>query len=96
MEFDPRLAVVAIGVNATFPPGIRGTAEEQFEIVSQSCEHLVGMVKDGYRLVLTHGNILIRMAMASSVVAPMPMDICVAESQGGIGYIIQQSLINRL
>ncbi len=102
MGFDPKLAVVAIGGNATFPPTIRGTAEEQFEIVSRSCEHLVRMVEEGYRLVLTHGNgpvvgnILIRMAMASSVIAPMPMDICVADSQGGIGYIIQQCLLNRL
>ncbi len=99
---DPKLAVVAIGGNATFPPGIRGTAEEQFEIVDRSSEHLVRLVEDGYRLVLTHGNgpvignILIRMAMASSVIPPMPMDISVADSQGGIGYIIQQSLMNRL
>jgi len=102
MGFDPRLAVVAIGGNATFPPTIRGTAEEQFAIVNDSCEHLARMVEGGYRLVLTHGNgpvignILIRMAMASSVIAPMPMDICVADSQGGIGYIIQQCLLNRL
>lgn len=102
MAFDSKLAVVAIGGNATFPPDIRGTAEEQFEIVSRSCQHLVRMLEEGYRLVLTHGNgpvignILIRMAMASSVIAPMPMDICVADSQGGIGYIIQQSLLNRL
>jgi carbamate kinase len=102
MGFDPKLAVVAIGGNATFPPTIRGTAEEQFEIVNHSCEHLVQMLESGYRLVLTHGNgpvvgnILIRMAMASSVIAPMPMDICVADSQGGIGYIIQQCLLNRL
>jgi len=102
MKPDPKLAVVAIGGNATFPPHIRGTAEEQFAIVSRSCRHLVRMVEGGYRLVLTHGNgpvignILIRMAMASSAIAPMPMDICVADSQGGIGYILQQCLQNCL
>lgn len=102
MKFDPRLLVIAIGGNAIFPPHSRGTAEEQFQIVSRTCEHLVRIVKNRYHLVLTHGNgpvignILIRMDMASSVIAPMPMDICVADTQGGIGYIIQQSLMNRL
>jgi carbamate kinase len=99
---EQRLAVVAIGGNATFPPHIRGTAEEQFEIVCQTVVHLVRMIEGGYRLVLTHGNgpvignILIRMAMASSVIPPMPMDICAADSQGGIGYIIQRCMQNRL
>ena len=102
MKFDPNLVVVAIGGNAIFPQQIQGTAEEQFQIVSRTCEHLVQIVKNRYHIVLTHGNgpvignILIRMAMASSVISPMPMDVCVADAQGGIGYIIQQSLMNCL
>ena len=56
MKPDPKLAVVAIGGNATFSPHIRGTAEEQLVILSRSCEHLVRMVESGYRAVLTHGN----------------------------------------
>jgi len=102
MEWDPKLAVVAIGGNATFPPYIKGTAEEQFEIVGRTCVHLARMIQMGFRLVLTHGNgpvignILIRMEMARHRISPMPMDICVADSQGGIGYIIQNCLMNRL
>ena len=100
--FDPSLAVIALGGNATFPPDIKGTAEEQFAIVGESVRGIVDVVRKGQRCVLTHGNgpvvgnILIRMARAADVIAPMPMDICVADSQGGIGYIIQQSLYNRL
>ena len=102
MAFDPKLAVVAIGGNATFPPHIRGTAEEQFEIVGASCRLLVDLVAAGYRFAITHGNgpvvgnILIRMLAAADTIAPMPMDVCVADTQGGIGYIIQQSLRNAL
>jgi carbamate kinase len=56
----------------------------------------------GYRAVLTHGNgpvvgnILFRMALTSKSLVPMPMDVCVAHSQGGIGYMLQQSLANVL
>ena len=59
-------------------------------------------VRAGYRVVLTHGNgpvvgnILFRMALTSKELVPMPMDICVAHSQGGIGYMLQQSLANVL
>ncbi|HEX7128407.1 MAG TPA: carbamate kinase [Thermodesulfobacteriota bacterium] len=102
MRTDPQLTVVALGGNATYPKGIRGTAEEQFEILRRTCEHLAWMATRGNRLVLTHGNgpvignILIRMAMASTVVPAMPMDVSVADSQGGMGYMIQQSLANAL
>lgn len=101
-EPDSRLAVVALGGNAVYPKGIRGTAEEQFEILERTCAQLARMAAGGYRLALTHGNgpvignILIRMAMASTVVPPMPMDVCVADSQGGMGYMIQQSLAGAL
>jgi carbamate kinase len=96
------IVVVALGGNATYPPDIRGTAEEQFAIAHRSSESLVAMHEAGYRLVLTHGNgpvvgrILMRMAISATQLTPMPMDICVAHSQGGIGYILQQSLANVL
>ena len=102
MAFDPKIAVVAIGGNATFPPHIRGTAEEQLAIVGASCRRLVDLVGAGYRFAITHGNgpvvgnILIRMFKAAETVEPMPLDVCVADTQGGIGYIIQQSMINAL
>ena len=99
---DPKLIVVAFGGNAVYPPTIKGTAQEQLDIMAEACEHLVPMFRAGYRVVITHGNgpvvgnILFRMALTSKHLVPMPMDVCVAHSQGGIGYMLQQSLANVL
>lgn len=96
------ISVVALGGNATFPPDITGTAQEQFAIVAKSVVGIVELIRAGHQVVITHGNgpvvgnILIRMARSADLIAPMPMDICVADSQGGIGYIIQQCLANAL
>jgi carbamate kinase len=102
MAFDPKLVVVAFGGNAVYPPTIKGLAEEQLAIMDAACELLVPVFRAGYRAVLTHGNgpvvgnILFRMALTSKRLVPMPMDVCVAHSQGGIGYMLQQSLANVL
>jgi carbamate kinase len=102
VAFDPKLIVVAFGGNAVYPPTIKGLAEEQLEIMDAACELLVPVFRAGYRAVLTHGNgpvvgnILFRMALTSKSLVPMPMDVCVAHSQGGIGYMLQQSLANVL
>jgi carbamate kinase len=102
MPFDPKLVVVAFGGNAVYPPTIKGTAQEQLDIMGAACEHLVPVFRAGYRAVLTHGNgpvvgnILFRMARTSREMVPMPMDVCVAHSQGGMGYMLQQSLANVL
>ncbi len=97
-----RLVVVAFGGNASYPPTIRGLAEEQLQLMQQACRHLVMIMRSGYRLVVTHGNgpvvgnILFRMARSAKDLPPMPMDICVAHSQGGMGYMLQQTLGNVL
>jgi carbamate kinase len=97
-----RTVVIAIGGNASYPPTIRGLAEEQLALMETAAEHLVSIVRSGYRLVLTHGNgpvvgnILFRMARTADELPPMPMDICVAHSQGGMGYMLQQTLANVL
>ncbi len=97
-----RRIVVALGGNASYPPTIRGTAAEQLAIMAGLCEHLVRIIGSGYKLVLTHGNgpvvgnILFRMARTASELPPMPMDVCVAHSQGGMGYMFQQSFTNTL
>jgi carbamate kinase len=102
MGFDPRLIVVAFGGNAVYPPNIRGTAQEQLDIMAAACEGLVPVFRAGYRAVITHGNgpvvgnILYRMARTSRELEPMPMDVCVSHSQGGMGYMLQQSLANVL
>ena len=97
----PRI-VVALGGNASYPPHIKGTAEEQIAIITQLCEHLARIIEAGWDLVLTHGNgpvvgnILFRMAKTAKELPPMPMDVCVSHSQGGMGYMFQQSLGNVL
>ncbi len=94
--------VVALGGNAAYPPTIKGTAEEQLALMHQVCGHLVEIIHAGWQLVLTHGNgpvvgnILYRMARTANELPPMPMDVCVAHSQGGMGYMLQQSLANVL
>ena len=97
-----RRVVVALGGNAAYPPTIKGTAEEQLELMRQVCRHLVEIIGAGWQLVLTHGNgpvvgnILYRMARTAAELPPMPMDVCVAHSQGGMGYMLQQSFANVL
>mgnify|MGYP000914060318 CR=1 FL=1 len=94
--------VVALGGNAAYPPHIRGTAEEQLDVMAALCEHLVRIIEAGHDLVLTHGNgpvvgnILFRMARTAKEVPPMPMDVCVSHSQGGMGYMFQQSFAHVL
>ncbi|HHW91753.1 MAG TPA: carbamate kinase [Firmicutes bacterium] len=99
---DKPLAVVALGGNAILQPGQKGTAAEQLANVQATAKSIVELIKEGYDIVITHGNgpqvgaILLQNEEAASVVPPMPMDICGAETQGQIGYMIQQSLGNEL
>jgi carbamate kinase len=94
--------VVALGGNAAYPPTIKGTAAEQLVLMRGVCGHLVEIIRAGWQLVLTHGNgpvvgnILYRMARTADELPPMPMDVCVAHSQGGMGYMLQQSFANVL
>ena len=98
----PRRIVIAFGGNASYPPTIKGLASEQFALIAQACRHLVRIIQSGYQVVLTHGNgpvvgnILFRMAKTATELPPMPMDVCVAHSQGGMGYMLQQTLVNVL
>jgi carbamate kinase len=94
--------VVALGGNAILRPGQKGTAEDQVANVKMTCESIARMVKEGYRVVITHGNgpqvgnILIQNLHSQDLVPAMPLDVCGAKSQGLIGYMIQQALHNEL
>jgi len=101
MQVEKKLVVVALGGNAILQPGQRGTFEEQMKNVHTTCEQLAAMVESGkYKIVVTHGNgpqvgnILLQNEVGKEVAAPMPLYVCGAESQGLIGYMIQQSLTN--
>jgi len=95
--------VVALGGNAILQPGQRGTVQEQLDNVNVACEHLVKLIASGnYGIVITHGNgpqvgnVLLQNEMASNLIPSMPLDVCVAATQGTMGYMIQQTLANHL
>ena len=94
--------VVALGGNALIEEGAEGTSEQQFENTRKSMAAIVGMIAEGHRVVLTHGNgpqagvQLIRNEAGSSQVPPSPLNLIVADTQGSIGYMLQQSLQNAL
>jgi carbamate kinase len=98
----PNRLLVAIGGNATHPDDIEGTSREQKEIAAQTAQALLPVALMDNELVITHGNgpvvgkILMRQALTRNVIAPMPLDICVAHSQGGIAYLLVQALENAL
>jgi carbamate kinase len=99
-----KLAVVALGGNALLRGDQAGTIDEQEGNTSETLENLVFLIKEGYDLVLTHGNgpqvgnILMRNDAGEQIynIAQMPVDICVADSQGGIGYMIERIFRNIL
>ena len=98
----PDALLVAIGGNATHPENIRGTTEEQEAVADAAAKALLPLVRTRNRLLITHGNgpvvgkILLRMMLTKEAVPPMRLDVCVAHSQGGIGYLLIQSLENAL
>lgn len=94
--------VVALGGNAILQPKQKGTYENQLENVRTSSKFLAKLIKDGYKLVVTHGNgpqvgnILRQNEEAEDVVPPMPLDVLNGESQGFIGYMMIQCLQSEL
>ena len=94
--------VAALGGNALSPTGGTGSVEEMRDALASTGKALAALVASGVELVLTHGNgpqvgrILLQQELAASKVPPMPMDVCGAESQGQLGYLIAQSLDNAL
>lgn len=98
----PGRLLVAIGGNATHPDNIRGTTEEQVQVAAQAAAALLPMMLLSNELVITHGNgpvvgkILMRQFYSRSQIPPMRLDVCVAHSQGGIGYLLIQAMENAL
>lgn len=98
-----RLRVVAaLGGNALSPAGGTGSVTEMREALADTCRVLADLVEQGVELVLTHGNgpqvgrILLQQEAAAPQVPPMPMDVCGAESQGQIGYLLAQAFDSEL
>lgn len=97
-----KVAVVAFGGNALLRPEDRGTHEEQVARAKQAARWLVEIVRAGYRLVIVHGNgpqvgnILIQAEEASTKVPPQSLDLAVAQTEGSMGFLLQQAMRNRL
>ena len=94
--------MITLGGNAILPAGGTGTFDEQLSITRATMEPIARLVRDGVKVVLSHGNgpivgnILIRNEAVRDQIAPMPLDVCGADSEGGIGYMMQQALQNEL
>lgn len=99
-----KLAVVALGGNALLRGNQIGTIDQQEKNTYNTCEQLLSLIKKHYGIVITHGNgpqvgnILLRneAGYEKYKIPKMPLDICVADSQGGIGYMIERQMRNVL
>ena len=97
-----KLAVVAFGGNALLRPEDRGTHEEQIARAKQAARWLAELVIRGYHVIVVHGNgpqvgnILIQAEEASTKVPPQSLDVAVAQTEGSMGFLLQQAIRNRL
>ncbi len=99
-----RRLVIALGGNAILPVGQEGTYDQQAAITMETMKQVARLAADGNHVVMTHGNgpvvgnIVLRNDAGMSVhgIPPMPMFVCGADSQGGLGFMLQQSLQNAL
>jgi len=98
----PRIAVIAIGGNALVGKGQRGTITEQFANSRKMLRGIIDVIKAGFMPVIIHGNgpqvgtAMIRVDMALNKAPEVPLGVLVADTEGGMGYMIGQSLINIL
>ncbi|MGA1793632.1 MAG: carbamate kinase [Thermoplasmatota archaeon] len=102
MQLKDRCVVIALGGNAITRPGVPDTITNQFRHTRESLPPIIKMAKEGYKLVMTHGNgpqvgnALLRVELARDKAPDLPLGILVADTEGGIGYMIEQSLQNGL
>jgi carbamate kinase len=94
--------VIALGGNSILRAKEKGSAEEQYENLRRTADQLLDLLKSGNRIVITHGNgpqvgnLLLADEAAKNVVPPMPLDILGAQTEGYMGYMIQNTLANHL
>jgi carbamate kinase len=99
---DGSVALVAFGGNVIMRSGEAGTLREQQVNARELCAQLVTLLKRGYELVVTHGNgpqvgnLLMQNELARELVPTLPLDVLVAQTEGSLGYLLQQELLNEL
>jgi len=95
-------AMIALGGNSLSPKGVAGSIEQQFRYTRDTIDGLSIFIRSSYNICITHGNgpqvgdALHRMDLTSEQIPPLPLGVCVAGTQGQMGYMIQQSLQNKL
>ena len=95
-------AMIALGGNSLSPKGVAGSIEQQFRYTRDTMVGLSIFIRSSYNICITHGNgpqvgdALHRMDLTSEQIPPLPLGVCVAGTQGQMGYMIQQSLQNKL
>ena len=95
-------AMIALGGNSLSPKGVAGSIEQQFQYTRDTMDGLSIFIRSSYNICITHGNgpqvgdALHRMDLTSEQIPPLPLGVCVAGTQGQMGYMIQQSLQNKL
>jgi carbamate kinase len=95
-----RVAVVAIGGNSLIKDKGHESVPDQYQAAHETAGHIMGMITDGWNVVVTHGNgpqvgfILRRSELAAAELHEVPLDVCGADTQGAIGYALQQNLHN--
>ena len=97
---DSKLIVIAIGGNSLIEDSKHVTVSAQYEAAAKTAHHIARLVKEGHRVVIAHGNgpqvgyILLRAEYARKILHAVPLDSCVADTQGAIGYQLQRALNN--
>ncbi len=93
-------AVIAIGGNSLIPDADHVTVQDQYAAAAETDDHIASLVQDGWDVAISHGNgpqvgfILRRSELASNELHEVPLDYCGADTQGAIGYMLQQNLVN--
>ena len=99
---DSKLIVIAIGGNSLIEDSKHVTVSSQYEAAKKTAHHIARLIKAGNRVVIAHGNgpqvgyILRRAELSQKVLHTVPLDSCVADTQGAIGYQLQNALDNEL
>jgi len=97
---NTKLAVVAIGGNSLIKDSEHSTVEDQYKAAGETDHHIAELIKEGWDVAITHGNgpqvgfILRRSELARGELHEVPLDACGADTQGAIGYALQQNLYN--
>lgn len=97
-----KLAIIAVGGNSLVRDKDHQTVEDQYLAVGETCIHVADLLEEGWEVVVTHGNgpqvgfILLRSDLAKHKLHEVPLDSCGADTQGALGYHIQQHLANEL